>query len=1172
MVMDSIVRSLLAGEKNIRVAGLRGPSSACLAARLARKTGRSLLYVVAGEEQAEKMAMDLTFFADREVLFYPGYDIAPYTPLSPEPETIAARLSVLYRLLESNASFIMVTSVEALCRRVMPRKKLAGLAELVIRNEETDQKQLVQLLSAAGYEPVSLVRAMGDFCVRGGIVDVFPPNYENPLRLDFFGDTVESIRLFDPISQRSIGELEEVIFLPASNILFPEHGSDQAGELLEAVNSAAEQYHWAESESERLIDYLESQRRFPGIEFYLPLFYQSPAALFDYLHKNTLVMLADRAELNSSAELAWERIEANYAEAAQAGVAALPPDRLFQDMDEVELQLHNFTCVQLQDFQQEDEQVFVVPVGNHTLIRQEIDLQRKKEGLLAPLAGYISSWQDRGDQVIMACRSQRHCNHIAELIRQHGIDCEIVSGAVSYASGMPRKTLMLSEHPLTEGFDLDGLLPDGCSLHFLSESELFGEKRLGIRKKGKHGVQKDVPPLNFEELQTGDVVVHADHGLGIYEGLVNIDLLGVLNDFMQVAYQGSDKLYVPVDRIGKVSKYQGLSDRKPKLDRLGSKNWLAAKKKVKEAVWKVAQDLLELYAKRELQQGRAFSPAAELFNELEESFPFDETAGQKKAIAEVLEDLEAERPMDRLICGDVGYGKTEVAVRAAFKVIEDGFQVVMLVPTTVLAEQHAKTFRERFRGFPVQVECLSRFRTQKEQKDIVKALGRGEVDIVIGTHRLLSKDVLPRRLGLLIIDEEHRFGVSHKEKIKRFRTEVDVLTLTATPIPRTLQMSLLSIRDLSIISTPPLDRRSVKTFVCRYDDLVIKEAVSREMRRNGQVFLVHNRVRSIHETARRVQELIPEARVAVAHGRMAAKSLEEIMVRFVRKELDVLVCTTIIESGLDIPSANTIIINRADRLGLAEIYQLRGRVGRSSEQSYAYLMVPSLKLLSRDAKNRLRALMDYSELGGGFKLAMSDLQIRGGGNILGVSQSGNIAAVGYDLYLDLLQKTVADLKSGRLSDSDSLNNEMTEPEINLHVSAFIPDSYIVNTEQRYVAYRKIGAIATEQQLLDMRAELKDRYGRIPAEAENLLEVMDIKVRCRELRISKLEQGRDSLIFTFLEGSPVQPKKIMALMGSSDNQIRLTPDSRLIVKAAAQQLQSDGWIFTTVSAVLQGLRP
>ncbi len=582
-----------------------------------------------------------------------------------------------------------------------------------------------------------------------------------------------------------------------------------------------------------------------------------------------------------------------------------------------------------------------------------------------------------------------------------------------------------------------------------------------------------------------------------------------------------------------------------------------------------------------MRQGRRFSPPGELFHELEESFPYDETSGQQKAITETIDDLTSDQPMDRLVCGDVGYGKTEVAIRAAFKVVEDGCQVAILVPTTVLAEQHAKTFKERMAGFPVTIDCLNRFRSSSDQKRIIKELAAAKIDIIIGTHRLLSKDVVYHNLGLLIVDEEHRFGVSHKEKIKQIKAEVDILTLTATPIPRTLEMSLLGIRDLSVISSPPEHRRPVKTFVARFDELIIKEAVTKEMLRQGQVFFVHNRVKSIHRMAATVQELVPEARIAVAHGQMAGKDLEAIMVAFVSGKIDVLICTTIIESGLDIPSANTIIINRADTLGLAEIYQLRGRVGRSSTQSYAYLLVPSLDDLSRDSKDRLRALIDCNELGGGFKLAMSDLQIRGGGNLLGVSQSGHIAAIGYELYLDLLQTTVADLKAQALH-ADTLPGgpwEELDPEINLRISAYIPESYIPDVSQRYIAYRRISALATadEAQHADLQDELLDRYGALPAETVNLLQVVSLKKAMAGLKINKLEKGKDHLVFSFLKTTPIDPALLLQYLhinGQSRGKQRktepaavLTPDGRLMVPI---QAGSPEHLFTVIRKTLVDL--
>jgi transcription-repair coupling factor (superfamily II helicase) len=695
--------------------------------------------------------------------------------------------------------------------------------------------------------------------------------------------------------------------------------------------------------------------------------------------------------------------------------------------------------------------------------------------------------------------------------------------------------------------------------------------RVGVRS----GKQKQRgTPVRFAELNSGDIVVHRDHGLGIYNGLTTVEFQSVINDFMLIEYRDGDRLYLPVDRLNLISKYEGLSDKKPRIDKLGSQSWKTTKSKIKKEVWKVAQELLNIYAQREIRNGRQFSRPGQLFHELEESFPFEETAGQKKAILDVLDDLTSANPMDRLVCGDVGYGKTEVAVRAAFKVVEDGFQTAILVPTTVLAEQHLTTFRERFKGFPVNIECINRFRSPAEQRKILKDLSTGTIDIIIGTHRLLSKDISFHNLGLLIVDEEHRFGVAHKEKVKKMRAEIDILTLTATPIPRTLQMSLLSIRDLSVISSPPEHRRPVKTFVARFDDLVIKEAVSKEIRRNGQVFFVHNRVKSIHKMAATIQRLVPSARVAVAHGQMGGKELEEIMVSFVNKRIDVLVSTTIIESGLDIPSANTIIINRADALGLAEIYQLRGRVGRSSTQSFAYLLVPSVDSLSRDSRDRLRALMDCNELGGGFKLAMSDLQIRGGGNLLGVSQSGNIAAIGYDLYLDLLQKTVADLKAKAAKGEESKNLTSLDPEINLQISAYIPATYIPDISQRYITYRRIAALVSSPPEIfeDLKDELRDRYGTIPEETASLFQIVAVKKELAQLRIHKLEKGRNTLVFHFSNDTPVSPEMLMTFLRHHSSkkrgiEPRITPEGRLIING---EMTSTEQIFATITGTINNL--
>jgi transcription-repair coupling factor (superfamily II helicase) len=1166
--MDKLLKHIQEGapEKVVHASGLRPPALALFATRCLEELGRPLLLIAPNEDIAAAMERDLHIFTNRSVLNFPSYDIPPYTPLSPDPHTVAARLATLYQMAEGE-NYVAVIAADALLRRIAPVTLLDNLAELIEVGEDLDRDALVAKLTGSGYEHVSLVQNSGEFTVRGGIIDIFPPPFtmpghpviDAPLRLDFFGDTVESIRYFDPISQRSIKDIHETIILPVSDILFPTSAADSA-QLATSFSAMAKKENWTPDSSQKIAEYLSEKNPFPGIEFFLPLFYDRTDTVLDVLKKNTLIVEIDALSQQQSLNLVRERIAANYAEAQTTHQPALPPAQLFVEEEELANKLAFFTRLKIHDFISPDQEARTISCGNHTLLKQDLDLRRQKEGLLSPLVDRITALQEQGHKTVITCRSLRHLHNLHEILGQHGLDVQ-EKGLPFIDQDITANQVILLPEPLSQGFDLPLE-----KIHFFSETELFGEKQFGPRQRRKHPAAGE--SVSFDQLTDGELVVHATHGIGIYQGIVNMTLGGISNDFLNIEFKDNDKLYVPIDRINTVSKYKGLSDKKPKIDALGGKAWAKTTSKVKEAVWKVAQDLLKLYAKRQIAEGHAFSEPSELFHELTESFPYNETEGQLGAINSCLDDLTSTRTMDRLVCGDVGYGKTEVAIRAAFKVVEDGFQVAVLVPTTVLAEQHAESFRERFSGFPVRVESLNRFRSTKEQKEIIKDLGNGKVDVLIGTHRLLSKDVVFNRLGLLIIDEEHRFGVTHKEKLKKLRHNVDVLTLTATPIPRTLQLSLLGVRDLSVISSPPQHRRSVKTFVARHDDLVIKEAVIKEMQRGGQVFLVHNRVQSIHEIAMRLQKLVPEARVAVAHGQMPGKALEEIMVDFVNHRIDVLVCTTIIESGLDIPNANTIVITRADRLGLAGIYQLRGRVGRSRKQAYAYLLVPSLDGLSKDAKQRLRALMDYNELGGGFKLAMSDLQIRGGGNILGESQSGNIAAVGYDLYLDLLQRTVEDLKRRGLDGDQDHSIPDFEPEINLQISALIRTSYILDTEQRYIAYRKIASINKKDQLADLREELNDRYGAIPQETENLLQIIELKMLMRPLCIAKLDQGPGSLAFSFLKETPVAPEQILLMVQNSKGTMRITPDNKLVVTTSTK---STGAIFSAARKILQLLQ-
>jgi transcription-repair coupling factor (superfamily II helicase) len=1172
--MQSICRNLHGSGKKVDICGLHGGSAALFVARMQAELGRSLCCIVPIDEFLEPLSGDISLFTAVPVVTYPAFEIAPYAQLAPDPSTVATRLSTLYFLQEHSSPCIVLTSAEAILRRIMPGKVLADHCELVMAGEETDRDGLIAALTMAGYQLCDLVRQPGDMAVRGGIIDLFAPAFRpdirGPLRLDFFGDTVESIRTFDPLTQRSATELDEAVLLPASDILFPQAAEDDSNRFPD--RDRAESLGIDRNRTGQVLEQLKNQVRSPGIEFLLPLIYQEPGpeTLFDFLPEETPCILHDPVAIGRKVELVRERILANHQEAAAGGVA-LSPSALFLDRQELDRHFARNLRVDLCTLPDPDapQPPVMLHIGEHALLKQEIDLERRKRGVLAPLADRLLSWQQAGDTIILACRSAHQADHLEEMLARYQV--RTLRTAAPLDLNQRSQEMLLVDCPLSKGFDL----PEE-KLHILSAAELFGEKKLGSSSRRK-GRRPKGEPVAVEELAIGDIVVHRDHGLAAFQGLVNMEFAGQRGDFMQLVFRDGDKLYIPIDRLHWVSRYQGLTEQQPRLDRLGSDHWQSTKKKVTEAVWQVAQELLDIYARRELREGHRFKPPGTLYLELEESFPYDETDGQARAIEDVIGDMTSDQPMDRLICGDVGYGKTEVAMRAACKAIEDGYQVAVLVPTTVLAEQHAATFRERFSEFAVEVACLNRFRSTSQQKKIVRELAAGNIDLVVGTHRLLSKDIELHKLGLLIVDEEHRFGVTHKEKIKKLRASVDVLTLTATPIPRTLQMSLLGIRDLSVISTPPRRRRSVKTFLARHEDLVIREAVIQELARGGQIFFVHNRVKSIHRVAENIEKLVPHARISIGHGQMPGKNLEDIMVSFINHEVDVLVCTTIIESGLDIPNANTIIINRADHLGLADIYQLRGRVGRSSRQSYAYLLVPSLDRLSRDAGLRLRALMDCSELGGGFKLAMNDLQIRGGGNLLGVSQSGHIAAVGYDLYLELLQSTVAELKK-KAAGGEPLEDEL-DPEVKLRVAAFLPDDYVRDTAQRYQLYRRISTAGNREpdQLADLRDELIDRFGSLPPEAETLFTMIGLKYPLRNLGISKLEQGPANLVFSFVETSPVDPVLLLDLIarhtpkkkkgntGSAANPIRLTPDQRLIV--AVDEKEN---LFKRIDTVLEFL--
>jgi transcription-repair coupling factor (superfamily II helicase) len=1012
-------------------------------------------------------------------------------------EATARRLETLYTLRTAISPTLVVTSAMALLERLTPPEILVKHVEYKVKGEMIDIEAFCRQLVERGYFPVSLVEEYGDLSRRGGVLDIYAPLYRWPLRLEFFGDELESIRPFHPSSQRSLGLLEDVVLLPASEIILDAEARARAQQ---AVFADVREGVLTPSAGNMWLERIQEGHQNGTFESVLPVFYEKTATLLDYLDPQTILFWSDTNQSRTEmAEKYWQDCR-QWTGNPPSGEWQRPPADLLEDPDQVHENSKRFQQVWVNALIEPADSSTVVDLGavSHNALSLASKSHQNKERLLEPLAQEFRRWQEEGVLSFLVCQQKEQAKRLAELLKGYGLEVMFSSlpfGQESYES---------ADLKVLVGPSLKGFLWSAERLAVVSEEEIFGRRSRRVSRQPVSGVFLN----SFQDLHLGDFVVHVDHGIGIYKELVHLNVRGIESDFLLIEYQEADRLYVPVDKLAKVQKYLGIEGHEPRVDKLGGKSWEAAKKKARESAERIAQEILSLYAQRKLNEGYRFSPPDMYFQEFEATFAHEETPDQVRAIEDVLADMGSAQPMDRLICGDVGYGKTEVAIRAAFKAIMDGKQVALLVPTTVLAEQHYQTFLERFDGFPATVAALSRFKTPSQQKQVLKGLGSGAIDVVIGTHRLLQNDVTFRDLGLVIVDEEHRFGVKHKEKLKRLRVSVDVLTLSATPIPRTLHMALSGIRDMSVIETAPQDRHSIDTFVCKYDELTIREAVHRELNRGGQVFFVHNHVVSIYQMASKLSQLVPEARVAVAHGQMNERDLEKVMLDFIHRKIDVLVCTTIIESGLDIPAANTIIINRADKFGLAQIYQLRGRVGRSSEQAYAYLLVPGEHLITRDAQKRLRALLDFSELGAGFRIALNDLQIRGGGTILGASQSGHIAAVGYELYLELLEKTVSELK-GEHSEAEAI-----EPEMNIRLSAFLPETFIPNTDQRLIAYKRLATISEEAQVDDLAKEWRDRYGAFPESVRNLLSLAKMRLLMKRIAILRLDDEGESFCVHF----------------------------------------------------------
>ncbi len=991
-----------------------------------------------------------------------------------------------------------------------PREKLAAVTEYLVVGEEINRERFLFHLEAGGYSRRPLVEERGDYSVRGGVLDLFPPLSAEPVRLEFWGDNVESIRHFNASTQRSSKHLEDLIILPVSEVFLDPQAQKLASRRLRTVKNL------------KIMEYLQRREHFPGIERYLPYFYEKTETLWDYLPENCLVV--DWDPLNIKQELdnyQATRDRERHGEVNADPVSSPENKSLFQT-----LRCH---AVPFEVDEASQKNTYYFSVDNNKELAASLAAEAREPGqLTGPLAARMRQWQDSGFQVVLVCRSRSQAERLNLLLSDRQVDAELNANPRWQRPG----TIQLTWDGLSAGFQW---LAE--ALVVLTEEEVLGAVKEAPKRKTTRPWQFFT---SLNDLRVGDPIVHLDHGIGLYRGLVKLTLGNEINDFLYLQYLGGDKLYLPVDKLHLVQKYMGVEDAVPPLDKLGGKSWEKTKKKVRKAVEKIARELVELYAARRVLPGHKYSPPDPALREFEATFEFEETPDQLNAILDVWEDMSSDRPMDRLICGDVGYGKTEVALRAVFKAAMDGRQVGFLVPTTVLAEQHFETFRKRFQPYPLGIRVLSRFKSPKEQKQTLADLAAGKVDIVIGTHRLLQKDVHFKDLGLLVVDEEQRFGVSHKEKLKQFRQTVDVLTLSATPIPRTLQMAMTGIREMSIINTPPADRMAIRTYLCRPEDRIIREAINREIGRGGQVFFVHNRVHNLPSYAAYIKRLVPVARVGMAHGQMAEKELEDVMWKFWRQEIDVLVSTAIIEAGLDIPAANTIIINRAHALGLAQIYQLRGRVGRGREQAYAYLLVPEEEHLNPEAQKRLKALMEFTELGSGFKIALHDLQIRGAGNMLGAAQSGHIAEVGYELYLQLLEDEINRLKGEPV-------DQTPDPELHLPLAAYLPETYIPDIDQRLLMYRRLSGRLSKAEIDALAEELLDCYGPLSPEAANLLEVVQAKSILRQIGIKRLDMNDGVITVTFADGNHIDQKKLVDEVLKNPRRYQLIPDNQLRVR-------------------------
>ncbi len=1087
----------------------RRPAGSALSLLLAETVQRHdgpVLLIAPSMQDAYRLESELGFFIGKTelpILVFPDTETLPYDLFSPHQDLIAQRLAALDRLPDLKRGVVIV-SAPALLMRLAPTDYVRGRTIQLATGQRLDVEAFRKRLSDAGYRSVTQVMEHGEFAVRGAILDLFPSGQALPVRVDLFDDEIESLRLFDPETQRSLETIEALNLLPAREYPLDDEGIKHARKAWG---------HYFDTAGRDLVRSLQQGLPFPGIEYYLPLFFDGLATLFDYLPARTVCLSLpglDKAADDFLRE-AHERYEQRRHDRERP---LLPPEMLFLARDQLDTLLFERLQVRILA---EDEPAFPQAARFPARALPDLSWQARSEDPAQALRAFIADFDGK---LLIAAESPGRREALADLLRRHELRFDTIEDWPSFLASDKRQTIATA--PLEEGLWLHE-----AGLAIVSEAQLFAER---VAQRGKRVKRtRDAESLihNLTELAEGAPVVHEDHGVGRYHGLTVLEVGGLKQEFLTLEYAGGDRIYVPVASLHLISRYTGANPEHAPLHKLGSDAWDKAKRRAMEQTRDVAAELLDLHARRAARKGHAFKLDAEAYARFAEGFPFEETPDQLAAISAVIGDMTSGQPMDRVVCGDVGFGKTEVAMRAAFVAVQDGRQVAVLAPTTLLAQQHLRNFRDRFADFAIKIEGLSRFTAGKETRQVLEALAEGRIDIVIGTHKLISPEVRFKNLGLVIIDEEQRFGVRHKEQLKNLRAEVDLLTMTATPIPRTLNMALSGLRELSIIATPPKERLAVKTMVTQWDTALIREAILRELKRGGQVYFLHNEVDSIERITRELSELIPEARIRFAHGQMPEKELEQVMADFYHQRFNVLVSTTIIESGIDNPSANTILINRADKLGLAQLHQLRGRVGRSHHRAYCYLITPPKGAMTPDAVKRLEAIEKLEDLGVGFTLATHDLEIRGAGELLGESQSGQMNEVGFSLYMELLDRAVKAIKSGK-------QPELMQPlrhgaEVDLRLPALLPDDYVADVHTRLILYKRIASLATEQELDEMRVELIDRFGLLPQPAQNLMRQASLRLRAQALGIRKLEAGPQGGRIVFEPQPPIDPMSIVKLM-------------------------------------------